>query len=170
MLANAGRRCMRPVCCAECVVYKNISKPGERLRESRVIRLFTGKESRVLEEKNLVLAKRLACIDGFLRVSRIEEDDFSMREMFESLRYRAKGVFLIRVSFRPAKMRQHHGSRSTIMKQSQRGQCGANSCVVGNLAVRVERDVEVHSYERALVSELVLVKIADSSFLHRRLL
>ena len=166
MLADSGCRRMRAMCGAERIVDKNIAESRERFRESGVVRFFPRKKSCVLEKKNLVFRERAGCVDRFLRVGGLDEVDLFSDQLLETRGDRAQRVFRLGFPFRAPEVRHHNRPRSTIEKKSKRGQRGANAGVVGDLAIAVERDVEVGPYERALALQLVLAEIANRSFLH----
>ncbi len=87
-------------------------------------------------------------------------------QLLEAQRHRLQGVLGIGFSLRPSQVRENYGTRAALEQQLYRRQRRANACVVRDVAIVVERDVEVDADERPLAPNLRVGEIADGFLFH----
>jgi len=158
---------VRAVRCSERIVDEAVAQLGESSRETLIILLFPTQEPRVLEQEDLARLDALACLEGFIRVSGLDEDHLATDQLGQPLGYGLKRILLLRLSLRPSEMRQDHGESSALQQQLDGGKRGTDAGVVRNLRVLVERHVEVDTKERPLAPQLRVGQIAYAFLFHR---
>jgi hypothetical protein len=128
---NALRRGVRPVSRAERVIDVEVAVGRELAGVLGVVRLLARVEARVLEQAQPLVGQELG----------------------EPRPHRLHGERGIR-ALRPPEVRHEHDLlRPALEQELERGQCRADTCVVGDAPV-LERDVEVHADEDALAGDV----------------
>jgi hypothetical protein len=150
---------------AKRVVDVEVAQLREAARQALVVRLFAAEEARVLEQDD-VRVRVVRRVDRLIGVRAFDEDDLLARQqLVEAARHGVERVFGLRLSLRPAEVRQQDHARAAIEQRANRRQRGANPRVVGNRAA-VEGDVEVHAHQRALSAHFVVAQVCDGFLIH----
>src|ERR1019366_6669421 len=153
---------------AEGIIDVVLGKLGELLGKSFVVLFFFGVEAQVFEQQRLAFFEFERYFFGF-RPDTVgaEAHVFSARQFFieqhaQTLGHRLQAQLGIGVAFGTAEVRRQDQARAVTQSVLDAGQGFANARVVHDPAV-VERDVEVHTHEDAVIVER---KIANGKLRH----
>ncbi len=135
---------------------------GELRGKLRIVLLFLGVESEVLQQD------RLACPEALDRILRAHSErvagyrHVAPKERRDPLAHGPKTKAVLDLAVRPAQMAGEDDAGTLGEQGVDRRQGGSNPGVVGHLAVR-ERDVEIDAHEDTLSGS---VQVADGQLVH----
>src|SRR5258708_1163144 len=139
---------------AKCIVDKEITELRECSRQALVVLLLATEEAGVLQKKDLPGLQSRAGLHRLVRVGRLHEDHRATTKLLETLGQRVRRILGVGFPLRPPQMRKNDRTRAALEQQLDRWKRRADARVVGDVAIVVERDVEVHAQEGALVPYL----------------
>jgi len=138
---------------AERVVDVDLGEGGELAAERRVVPLFAGVKSQVLEDEDTA---RLQGGDGLFRLGAYavgREGDGSAEARLQHARHRGQRVLRILRALRLAEVRREDEAGAALPGEVEGGERLDDARVVPHDAV-LERHVEVHAHEDALAVEV----------------
>ncbi len=172
---DAHRGGMGAVRRAERVIDVVLGELGELLGKTFVIRLFFRVEAQVFEQERLSLFQFEGDFLG-LRANALgaESDIFTARKFTieqhaQALGNRLQAHLWIGFALGSSEMRSENETRTVAQSVLDRGQSFADAGVIHDAAI-VERDVEVHAHEDAVIVEGQIAnrKFGHGGFLSRR--
>ena len=153
IVGNAGRGGVSSVSRTESVVYIDIRKGGESLRECGIVLCLFCVKTHVLKEHDfavLEISGKLFCAVADNVLSHL---DILTEKLGESCGYGSKGELGLELALGSAQMGAKNNLCVMIDKIFDSGEGGNNSLVRGDFAV-LERDIEIAAYQHSLAGNV----------------
>ena len=146
---------VRAVYGSECVGDIDIRKRSELLGKRGVVLFFFGIEAYILQQNDFPVLKRVnRCACG--RSDRIfgERDLRIRKELRETFRYRREREFLVDFSLRTSEVRTENHFRVILKQVFDCGKSGDDPLVIRNIAICVDRYVEINADKHFLPGDI----------------
>ena len=156
------------MCRTECIVDVKIRKACKLLGKFFVVGLLFGVEAQILQQKGLAFFEFSGHLFGFnahavgTEANIFAAGQFPIKQHAETLSHWLQAHLRIRLPFRTPEVRSQDQPRSMAESMLNSWESFADAGVVHNTAI-VERDVEIHAHEDAVVVER---QIANGKFGH----
>src|ERR1044071_1872936 len=139
---------------AERIVDVEVCEACKLLRILRVILLFAFMKANVFEHQRAARLKLVNHRAHFIAYAIGRERYFFSEQLGESFGCWRKRILHIRLALWPAQMRREYQSRAVIERVPDTRKRRAYSIIVRDVAVFVERNVEVNAHEHAFAFEV----------------